>query len=106
VFTARKRDQAVAEIGDDDDVVVCRPVDDGAIDVALHVRRQRLVVHEVDLEQLAHIRGIDETAFQRGRRADPRKSPQADIWLETLADQVVMGFGIADAGDDVHLLAK
>ena len=100
VFTARNvrvarqrsigglRQQAVAEVGDDDDVRLAR--DARAMRSSISRCRsavERRVVHEVDLEQLAHVRGIDEPPLERGRRARPLQRVQPHVRAQALADQ-------------------
>ena len=96
----------MAEIRRNHDIVVGRGLGDRFVDFGLHVRRQRFVVHEIDLEQLAHVRGVDEAAFQSCGRARACERLEPDIGFQALADQIFMAVEIAEAGQHVDLLAE
>ena len=65
-----------------------------------------LALSIVGLEQLAHVRGIDEPPLARGRRARPHDVMQSDVLMQTAADEFFKTVLRAEAGDDVDLAAE
>src|SRR6516225_12198124 len=96
----------MAEIGDNDDVSRRRAFGYYSVDLSLDVGQQRLLIYEIDFEQLAHVRRIDKTLLQGRRRCLAPYCVQLDVGPQVLADQILIAVNAAQTSDDFHVLAE
>ena len=95
----------MAEIIDDNQVVIAATLADVGVNFGLLRRFQGLIVHMIDFKHLAHMASIDIAHFTDGRGIRPNNGVQADIGFDPLLQGAAMGV-VANNGQQIHMIAQ